>query len=162
MTFIDTLVDADLAEIAEIRIDPTTGYRSLICKKPFHENEVIIGFMAKAVHDKPSYLTVQISEHEHIELLPECLECANHSCDPNCFFDTTTMLLVALRDIPAEEELRFFYPSAEWDMDQPFQCSCGSGHCIGDVKGAKYLDAKAKRRYRFTDFIKSKLGSMGA
>jgi hypothetical protein len=67
------------------------------------------------------------------------------------------MLLVALRDIAPEEELRFFYPSAEWDMDQPFQCSCGSKHCIGDVKGAKYLTAEAKKKYRFTDFIKSKL-----
>lgn len=160
MTFIDTLVDAGQDEIAEIRIDPITGYRSLFCKKRFHENEVIIGFMAKAVHDTPSYLTVQISEHEHIELLPECLECANHSCDPNCFFDTSTMLLVALRDIPPGEELRFFYPSAEWDMDRPFQCSCGSDYCIGEVKGAKYLSAVAKRRYRFTDFIKGKLSKI--
>jgi hypothetical protein len=162
MAFVETLVDADQAEIAEIRIDPITGYRSLFCKKAFHENEVIIGFMAKAIHSKPNYLTVQISEREHIELLPECLECANHSCDPNCFFDTTTMLLVALRDIAPEEELRFFYPSAEWDMDQPFQCSCGSELCVGDVKGAKYLDTEAKKRYRFTDFIKSKIGAKRA
>ena len=158
MTFIDTLVAADEAEVAEIRIDPVTGYRSLFCKKPFHQNEVIIGFMAKAVHDKPNYLTVQISEHEHIELLPECLECANHSCNPNCFFDTSTMLLVAIRDIEPEEELTFFYPSAEWDMDQPFPCSCGSRNCIGDVKGAKYLPREVVKRYRFTDFIKGKLG----
>jgi hypothetical protein len=159
MNFVDILVDADQTEIAEIRIDPITGYRSLFCKKPFHQNEVIIGFMAKAIHDKPNYLTVQISEHEHIELLPECLECANHSCDPNCFFDTTTMLLVALRNIAPEEELNFFYPSAEWDMDQPFQCTCGSEQCIGEVKGAKYLSKEAVRKYRFTDFIKGKLGN---
>jgi hypothetical protein len=72
------------------------------------------------------------------------------------------MLLVALRDIAPEEELRFFYPSAEWDMDQPFQCSCGSELCVGDVKGAKYLDTEAKKRYRFTDFIKSKIGAKRA
>ena len=159
MIFIDALVDADQAEVAEVRVDPVTGYRSLVCKKPFRENEVIIGFMAKAVYDQPNYLTVQISEHEHIELLPECLECSNHSCDPNCFFDTTSMLLIALRDIVPYEELRFFYPSAEWDMDQPFQCSCGSENCIGEVKGAKYLSKKEIDRYRFTDFIAGKLAN---
>jgi SET domain len=157
MTFVETIVDADEAEVAEIRIDPITGYRSLYCKKPFQKDEVIIGFMAKAIHDTPNYLTVQVSEHEHIELLPECLECTNHSCDPNCFFDTTTMLLVALRDIKPEEELNFFYPSAEWDMDSPFICSCGSKDCIGEVRGAKYLAKGQVKRYQFTDFIKSKL-----
>ena len=157
MAFIETLVDADQTEVAEIRIDPLTGYRSLFCKKPFVQNEVIIGFMAKAIHEKPNYLTVQISEHEHIELLPECLECANHSCEPNCFFDTATMLFIALRDIPPGEELTFFYPSAEWDMDRPFKCTCGSADCVGEVQGAKYLSNETIKRYRFTDFIKGKL-----
>jgi hypothetical protein len=158
MSFID-LVDLDQTEVAEIRIDPITSHRSLIAKKPFYKNEVIIKFLAKNVQATPTYLTVQISEHKHIELLPECLECTNHSCDPNCFFDTTRMEFVAIKEIAEGEEFNFFYPSAEWDMDQPFQCHCGSDQCLGIIQGAKYLSAGTVRKYRFTDFIREKLRS---
>ena len=161
MSFIETIVESDLTEIAEIRIDPITSARSLFSKKDFKANEVIIGFFARQVHTTPNYLTVQISEHEHIELFPECLECANHSCEPNCFFDTTTMNFVTLKRIKAGDEFTFFYPSAEWDMDQAFQCNCGNEKCIGMIKGAKYLPEAALKKYRFTDFIKQKLSTQG-
>jgi SET domain len=157
MSFIDTAVDLDQTEVAEIITDPITGARSLLSKKSFEANEVIIGFFAKNVQSEPTYLTVQISEHEHIELFPECLECANHSCDPNCFFDTTSMEFVTVRPVATGDELTFFYPSAEWDMNQPFNCHCGSKECIGVVRGAKYLSATQIKKYRFTDFIKGKL-----
>lgn len=32
----------------------------------------------------------------------------------------------ALRDIKEGDVLEFFYPSTEWDMAQPFECSCGA------------------------------------
>ncbi len=159
MSLIETIVESDQTEVAEIRIDPITSNRSLFSKKDFKTNEVIIGFMAKNVHSTPNYLTVQVSEHEHIELFPECLECANHSCNPNCFFDTTTMNFVPLKRIKAGEEFTFFYPSAEWDMDQAFQCNCGNANCIGMIKGAKYLSDITLKTYRFTDFIQQKLRS---
>jgi len=159
MSFIE-LIDLDLTEVAEIRIDPITSHRSLFSKKAFPKNEVIITFLAKTVQSTPTYLTVQISEHVHIELFPECLECVNHSCDPNCFFDTTRMELVAIKEIAEGEEFNFFYPSAEWDMDQSFKCHCGTDQCIGVIKGAKYLSDNAIRTYRFTDFIQQKLRSV--
>ena len=103
--------------------------------------------------------TVQIKDDVHIELLPECLECANHSCEPNCFFNTTTMELVAIKPVKKGDELTFFYPSAEWDMNQAFQCNCGNKECVGNIKGAKYLSDAALKKYRFTDFIQSKLAA---
>ncbi len=157
MSFIAQAIDLDQTEVAEIRIDPISGNRSLFSKKAFKKNEVIIEFLAKSVSSTPTYLTVQIGEDLHIELLPECLACTNHSCDPNCFFDTSTMEFVAIKDIPPREEFTFFYPSAEWDMDQPFQCNCGSNQCIGIIQGAKYLSAESLQKHRFTDFIKQKL-----
>jgi hypothetical protein len=159
MSFIETEIDLDQTEVAEIRIDPITSHRSLFSKKSFRGNEVILKFLAKNVLATPTYLTVQISETVHIELFPECLECANHSCDPNCFFDTTRMEFITLRSIPAGEELTFFYPSAEWDMDQPFECYCGSDRCIGLIKGARYLSDDQLKQYRFTDFMSQKLQS---
>jgi hypothetical protein len=157
MSFVDPIVESDLGEVAEIRIDPITSSRSLYSRKHFKANEFIVGFISRATHTEPNYLTVQVSENVHIELLPECLECMNNSCDPNCFFDTTTMQLVTLKPLAPGDEMTFFYPSAEWDMDRPFECVCGNPECVGIIQGAKYLPAAALKRYRFTDFIRRKL-----
>jgi hypothetical protein len=161
MAIVETLIEEELSEIAEIRIDPIDGTRSLWAMKPFKANELIIEFIAKDVYSTPSRMTVQIREDVHIILHPEALECANHSCDPNIFFDTTRMELLSVKPIRTGDELTFFYPSAEWNMASPFECNCGAANCIGRIQGAKYLDQKTVNRYRFTDFIKTKLANEG-
>jgi hypothetical protein len=161
MSFTDLIVESDLAEVAEIRIDPITSARSLFSMKEFKPEESIVGFIARATYETPNYLTVQIKDDVHIELHPECLECANHSCEPNCFFNTTTMQLVAIKPVKIGDELTFFYPSAEWDMDRAFECLCGTDQCIGMIKGAKYLSSDLVKKYRFTDFIRRKLAARG-
>lgn len=145
---------------AEKRIDVITNNRALYSKQDFNTNDIIAEFFWKSVHAKPSFLTVQVSDHEHIELLPEYLECVNHSCDPNCFFNTSLKQFIALKPIKEGEELTFFYPSSEWDMGQAFRCGCGSKNCLGLIQGAKYLPKNAIKNYRFTDFIQQKLSSV--
>ena len=142
---------------AEIRTDVITGNRSLFSKKAYEINDLICPFFWDKVYDSPTYLTVQIGENEHVELLPTFLECTNHSCEPNCFFDTSKKQLICVAPIEIGDELTFFYPSAEWDMDKPFVCMCGSKHCVGMAKGAKYLPENALEHHRFTDFIQQKL-----
>ena len=141
----------------ERKADPITGFRSLLAKRSFRENDVISDFYWNVILKTPNYLTVQIGENKHIELLPAHLECANHSCDPNAFFDTTRQQLISIKPIKKGEEITFFYPSAEWDMDRPFECHCKSPNCIVQVAGARYLTKGQVARYRFTDFIKEKL-----
>jgi hypothetical protein len=144
--------------IAEMRIDVITGNRSLFAKRVFQENEVITPFYWTKVYDTPNYLTIQIAERQHVELLPAWLECTNHSCDPNAFFDTTKKQLVCIKPIANGEEITFFYPSSEWDIDRAFECGCNSSHCLGHIAGAKHLAKEEKAHYRFTDFIKQKMG----
>lgn len=146
-------------EIAEVRTDILANNRSLFSRKNFAAGEIISEFGWRAMYSTPTYLTVQLSDTEHVELFPEYLECINHGCEPNCFFDTATLQLIALKPISEGEEMRFFYPSAEWDMDQPFTCNCGAKSCVGTIQGAKYLTDAQLRRYRFTDFIQQKLAS---
>lgn len=45
------------------------------------------------------------------------------------------------RPLKAGDALTFFYPSTEWEMDQPFQCTCGAGDgvCKGWISGAKMM-----------------------
>ena len=152
-----TIAEEQSEPLSEVRTDVTTGHRSLFSKKVFHPDDVISHFYWEEVRNTPTYLTVQIGEDRHVELLPTYLECANHSCHPNAFFDTTKKQLVCIRPIQVAEEITFFYPSAEWDMDQPFDCHCKSSECIGHIAGAKYLSPDQTQHYRFTDFIRQKL-----
>jgi hypothetical protein len=151
------IIKSSESDVAEKRTDVITRHRSLYSRKAFNADEVIAGFNWEKIHSKPSYLTVQISDTEHIELMPAYLECVNHSCDPNSFFDTTKRLFIAVKPIKKGEEFTFFYPSSEWDMDQAFQCTCHSEGCLGLIKGAKYLPADRVKNYRFTEFIQQKL-----
>ncbi len=122
----------------------------------FLDGDVIIAFQAKEILESPTYLTVQIGAHNHITLVPEFLQYINHSCDPNIVFDVDQMVIRAIKNIETGEELKFFYPSTEWEMDQPFICNCGSAQCLGLISGASGLDPASKLRYQVSQYIKNK------
>lgn len=134
-----------------------TNEKSLNTTKAFKKNEVLCSFSGGTISLTPTYLTVQIDLNKHITLQPEFLQYCNHSCNPNCFFDTTSFELVALNDINVDDELTFFYPSSEWNMDQSFACNCGNKNCLHTIKGAAYLSKEILLTYRLTDFIQSML-----
>lgn len=144
-------------EFAEVRRRISNGQNALFVLRSFSPGELISDFSAGTIAAEPTYLTVQVGEEKHITLVPDFLQYINHSCEPNVFFDTTLLQLVALRDIGAGEELSFFYPSTEWEMTQSFNCYCGHASCIGEIRGAAYLSEEACKKYRFTDFIQHML-----
>lgn len=144
---------------AETRRDNITGQQTLFALRSFHKGEIISPFGAAFVSNKPSYLTVQTGNKEHIALHPYFLQHINHGCNPNCFFDTTAMQVVALQGIENGEEFTFFYPSTEWDMASPFQCYCNQPQCIGLIRGASHIPEEILNQYRLSDFIQKKLKS---
>jgi hypothetical protein len=133
------------------------GHRSLIALNNWGAYEAIESFSAAAVYITPNYLTIQVSENEHISLSPTYLQFVNHSCQPNAFFDTDAMKLISLVPIAASEEITFFYPSSEWEMGQPFECHCRQSNCLHQIKGAKYLSDDILKQYRLTGFIQRML-----
>lgn len=134
-----------------------TGEQSLVSNQIYQAGDCIATFSAATISSIPTYLTVQTGEDLHITLDPEFLQYINHSCDPNVFFDTTTMQLIALKNISLGEEFVFFYPSTEWEMTQPFNCYCGSSNCLNKISGAFSLPSLIVSKYQFTDFIQQKL-----
>jgi hypothetical protein len=160
---INTAITANSIEIisqhgfAEILQNKITNQKSLHALVPFKRGDIISKFSAGGVFDVPNYLTVQRSLSEHITLMPQFLQYINHSCSPNVFFDTSSMELIALKDIEPNEEFSFFYPSTELDMAQPFICFCGSKDCLQNIKGAKYIPGDILKKYRLTDFIQQQL-----
>ena len=144
-------------EIAEVRRKVLNQQNALFALRSFQPGEMIAEFSAGTIAAEPTYLTVQVDIGKHITLQPEFLQYINHSCAPNVFFNTTTMQLVALKEIKAEEEMVFFYPSTEWKMTQSFNCYCGSPACLGEIRGAAYLSKQVLKQYRLTDFIQQQL-----
>jgi len=142
---------------AEVREDVASLARSLHSITTFMAGETLCCFGAAAILRTPTYLTIQTGTDEHIHLKPEFLKYTNHSCNPNVFFDTAAMELVALRDILPGDELTFFYPSTEWNMAQPFECLCGHSACLHHISGAAYMDRQVLNRFRLTRFIQQQL-----
>ncbi len=144
-------------QFAERRQKISNSQNALFTLRSYYPGEVIADFSAGTISTEPTYLTVQIGIDKHITLQPEFLQYINHSCDPNVFFNTSTMQLVALKALLPEDELVFFYPSTEWKMTQSFNCYCGSPKCIGEISGASLLSSSLQAQYQFTDFIQSQL-----
>lgn len=125
----------------------------LITDEPIRAGALICAITGYRTTTEPTYQTVQIGENLHIEELG-VLAYLNHSCQPNTAVDTTAMTVTALRDINADVELNFFYPSTEWVMDRPFICLCGAAQCVRLVAGAKYLSIDTLARYFINKHIR--------
>jgi SET domain-containing protein len=70
----------------------------------------------------------------------------NHSCDPNCGI-VGAVLLVAIRDVEAGEELCFDYAMSDSDDYDEFECTCGTALCRGVVTGADWKRPELRARY---------------
>ena len=142
---------------AVVRQNLVNNQKAFIAQTSYQPGDVIANFSAGEILNEPTYLTVQVDIDKHIMLQPEHLQYINHSCDPNVFFDTYTMQVVALRPIAQGDEMTFFYPSTEWDMAQPFTCYCGSKKCLGEIKGAAHINVNVLSKYKLTRFIQQQL-----
>ncbi|CEL05520.1 hypothetical protein ASPCAL06638 [Aspergillus calidoustus] len=111
-----------------------------------------------------AYTSVQTGRDTHIELNSDLVFC-NHSCTPSLNFDMHKMevRVVDERPLSAGDALTFFYPSSEWEMDQAFQCNCGSGDkCKGLIQGAKGMSRKDLEGYWLNPHIEELLSERDA
>jgi uncharacterized protein len=65
----------------------------------------------------------------------------NHHCDPNCEADEIEgkVIIRAIRNIAAEEELAYDYNLYDGDLDDLALCFCGAPGCRGSLYSAKEL-----------------------
>ena len=126
-----------MASMETLTIKTENKFRSLITKREYKKGDVICDIPADKVVEKPNRFTVQIDRDKHTDVGK--LAALNHSCDPNVILDTANLLVYARKDIEKGEELSFFYPATEWEMDAPFICLCGASNCIHVVAGARFL-----------------------
>lgn len=142
---------------AVVRQNIDNNQKAFFAQQKYEPGQVVAEFSAGKTLSRPTYLTVQVGIDKHIMLQPEHLQYINHSCDPNVFFDTHAMQVVALKPIAEGDEMTFFYPSTEWDMVQPFKCYCGTSRCLGEIRGASHINPQVLRSYTLTRFIQQQL-----
>ncbi len=126
-----------MASMETLTIKTENKFRSLISKRAYEKGELICEIPTEKVVNKANRYTVQIASDKHTDVGK--LAALNHSCDPNVILETENLLMYACKDIEKGDELSFFYPSTEWEMDAPFICLCGASNCIHVVAGARFL-----------------------
>ncbi len=89
--------------------------------------------------------TVQIGSRHYIDVEPPGLY-INHSCQPNTGVMNDTILM-ALRDISVDEELRFDYSTTMSEKDWTMRCRCGAARCRGSIEDFHLLSETLKQGY---------------
>lgn len=82
----------------------------------------------------------------------------NHSCDPNAGM-SGQIVLVAMRDIGAFEEITFDYAMTDGDPYDEFTCACGTPLCRGRVTGDDWRLPELWRRYEgyFSPYLQRRI-----
>ncbi|KAF2427416.1 galactose-proton symport [Tothia fuscella] len=132
--------EGDYASYATTKVDLPSG--------------ALFARITTATPTKKSWSSVQVGEDSHIELNSE-LVFINHSCDPNLVFDMAKFEVRVHegKELKKGDNITFFYPSSEWNMAQPFECSCGSEKCLGTIKGAGQIEEEVIRRFWLNEHI---------
>lgn len=138
-----------------LSIKTENKFRTLTTKRTYAKGEVICPIPSENIMDKPNRFTVQIGRTRHTHVGK--LAALNHSCDPNVILDTEKMQMIACKDIEKGEELFFFYPSTEWQMDAPFICLCGASNCIHVVAGARFLPLSTLEHHYLNPHIREEM-----
>ncbi|KAI0825892.1 hypothetical protein BC629DRAFT_1451389 [Irpex lacteus] len=135
---------------------------SLRATKRFESGEILAAITGVRSAER-TYQTVQCGPAQEDNLqLDSDLVYANHSCEPNTFWDFTSAdpsewHVRALKVIEVGDEITFFYPSTEWSMDQPFECRCLASDCLGRIAGAETLSVSELHKYDVNPWIISLL-----
>lgn len=70
----------------------------------------------------------------------------NHSCEPNAGM-SGQIVIVAMRDIAADEEITIDYAMCDGSAFDEFSCACGSRFCRGQVTGDDWRRPDLWARY---------------
>ena len=92
---------------------------------------------------------------------PEPGDFINHSCSPNAGL-SSSISLVALRDIKLGEEICFDYAMSDGSPYDEFDCACGSPLCRGRVTGDDWRRPDLQARYAgyFSPYLQRRIDTL--
>ena len=141
----------------EVRSNPAKGNFGLFAREAIAEGELVIcwaGYVATA----EQFEQLSAFEQEHSVQIEDNLyqvpygqvedpgDYVNHSCEPNLGL-SSSISLVALRDIRPDEEVCFDYAMTDSTPYDEFACGCGTDLCRGVVTGNDWQLPTLQKRY---------------
>ncbi len=132
--------------VAECRLG-----RGLFAAVPLRKGEPILAFtgrlrsMHEVVGRPDSFNLLQVGARVYMDLEAPGVF-ANHACEPNVGVRGNTVL-VALRDIPAGEELQYDYSTTMGEDLETMSCRCGAPRCRGVVGDFRLLPPELQQHY---------------
>lgn len=93
--------------------------------------------LAPVFDDRPGRHTIQVDAHRHQAFTDELDDFINHSCEPSVSLDAWNLQVVARRPIAVGEEITLNYSASEWDMAEPFVCTCDG--TAKTIRGFRHL-----------------------
>jgi hypothetical protein len=138
----------DLTKLVHVEYGDAAAFTSRALSLVARPRGSLFAPLAGLTGDSKSYATLQISRARHVQLNSMLLYC-NHSCAPSLEFDTSAMVVRVARDrdLQVGDPLTFWYPSTEWEMAQPFACTCNTAPCKGWISGARDMSVDVLRQY---------------
>jgi SET domain-containing protein len=132
-----------------VQASPQHG-KGVFARRALESGEPIMTFTGPLLHRSqldPNDYHLQVGEELYLGASGSADDYVNHSCNPNAGFQG--LVLVALRDIDADEEITWDYSTAidEADFDG-FPCACGAPGCRGAVRSFRNLPAAVQTRLR--------------
>ena len=97
----------------------------------------------------------QVGPDSFIPPYGEIDDFTNHSCEPNCGLrvDRSGFVMLALRDIRANEELSYDYATHMENPHEAMICRCGARSCRRTVRSFSTLPAELQARYLELDVV---------
>jgi SET domain-containing protein len=126
--------------------------RGVFAGRPIRAGEAFLRFtgpLLRYEQTTPQTLALQIGPDLYLGGSGGFDDCVNHSCEPNAGLKIagTDVTLIALRDIPAGEEISFDYSTTMDEDDFEMTCHCGRPTCRAVVRDFKHLPRPLRRRY---------------
>ena len=140
----------------EVRANPAKGGQGLYARQPLQADEVVLIWGGRTISadeltqvpDERRHCVVQIEEGFYTITIdpPEPTDYINHSCNANAGL-RGQVVVVAMRDIEAGEEVCFDYAMTDDNPYDEFECACGAPDCRGWVTGNDWKRPELWERY---------------
>ena len=122
-----------------VRIGETLVGKGVFAERGYPAHSVIGEISGEIIIDSPNGSSYAIEIDERTQLEPHApFRFLNHSCQPNCEFDSfdddivtgevAPLYLIALREISTGEELTIDY---NWSASSAIPCRCSAPQCRG-------------------------------
>jgi hypothetical protein len=144
------------------------GQRTIIAAETISPQQVVAVWGGEVIdrieltsRSSANFNTVQVEEGLYLSSSVDGpADWINHGCDPNLGV-RGQVVLVAMREIAAGEELSYDYAMTDGSDYDVFYCSCGSPLCRGRIDGNGWRLPELQDRYRgyFSDYLSRRIGA---